>query len=232
MILLNAARIFFRSILHADEWIIIFPTLFWRRGWILCPFCLMDRCKAARKNVADSLTPQAMARVALVFCHVPAAHQVQFWEDQVEKGLAYTRSIAQELCLSHGGRCHLGHSATCPWDFFFPTVLSPLLPAGSGVPTDESCQAPGVSHSGRVPWEGSQYHTVTTGRGNTVLNSLKTAASQLSVGVHSHAVSLILCSRFCPGRCARKWGWEVMYLTGGVIVGLSRARWGEASPLN
>lgn len=121
MILLNAANaawIFFRSILHADEWIIIFPTLFWRRGWILCPFCLIDRCKAVRKNVADSLTPQAMARVALVFCHVPAAHQVQCWEDQVEKGLAYIRSITQELCLSHGGqRCHLGHSATCPWDF-------------------------------------------------------------------------------------------------------------------
>lgn len=60
---------------------------------------------------------------------------------------------------------------------FLPTVLSPLLPASSGVPTDGSCQAPGMSHSGRVPWEGSQYHTVTTGRGNTVLNSLKTAAS-------------------------------------------------------
>lgn len=121
MILLNAANaawIFFRSILHADEWIIIFPTLFWRRGWILCPFCLIDGCKAVRKNVADSLTPQAMARVVLVFCHVPAAHQVQCWEDQVGKGLAYIRSITQELCLSHGGqRCHLGHSATCPWDF-------------------------------------------------------------------------------------------------------------------
>lgn len=37
---------------------------------------------------------------------------------------AYTLFLGVEMCLNHGGKCHVVSSAVCPWDVFCLTTLS------------------------------------------------------------------------------------------------------------